>query len=182
MDAYYAPYEKHSRYWTGFLLLIRCTLFLVFALNTSHNAYTNFLVITLVCAGLATLARMHKLYTKWHNNFLEAFSILNLCVVAAGTYHIKITGGKQAILVYTPVGMTFVTYIFLMVYHAYSRMQEYFKFPEVSNLPSQCFKKLIDMKVTTKFEDTIREGTNTVSKSHTTTTIELSLQEPLLYQ
>ena len=34
MDAYHAPYRKHTRYWTGLLLLTRLGLFLIFAINT----------------------------------------------------------------------------------------------------------------------------------------------------
>ena len=34
MDAYHAPYKKHTRFWIGLLLLVRCIIFLVSALNT----------------------------------------------------------------------------------------------------------------------------------------------------
>ena len=33
LDSYYAPYKIHARYWTGFLLLIRCALYVVFLRN-----------------------------------------------------------------------------------------------------------------------------------------------------
>ena len=34
MDAYHAPYKKDTRYWTGLLLLVRCVIFLTFAVNS----------------------------------------------------------------------------------------------------------------------------------------------------
>ena len=182
MDAYHAPYRKHSRYWTGFLLLVGCTLFLIFALNTtSHNAFTNLLTITVVCAGLISLAWMYKVYDKWYNNLLEAFSILNLCVIAGGTYHIKVTGGKQAVLAYTSVGTTFVTFICLIVFHIYSRMQEHLKLPKVSHFLSQRLtKSVFNTKETTVIGVTRLDVSTNMSQSPTTTTIELNLHEPLL--
>ena len=60
MDAYYAPYKKETRYWTGVTLFIRCVLFLVFAFNALSNASVNLLAITSVMAGLAAMAWMHN--------------------------------------------------------------------------------------------------------------------------
>ena len=49
MDAYHAPYNNRHRYWTGLMLLSRCVLFLVFALNHSDNTIlTNMYTTTLV--------------------------------------------------------------------------------------------------------------------------------------
>ena len=53
MDAYHAPYRRRHRYWTGFLLLTRCVLFLVFATDSRDNhvlvnMYTTTLVVIVV--------------------------------------------------------------------------------------------------------------------------------------
>ncbi len=32
LDSYYAPYKIHTRFWTGFFLLVRCVLYIVFLL------------------------------------------------------------------------------------------------------------------------------------------------------
>ena len=34
LDSYYAPYKQKTRYWTGFLLLLRCALYAVFSYNS----------------------------------------------------------------------------------------------------------------------------------------------------
>ena len=46
LDSYYAPYKIHTRYWTGFLLLVRCALYIVFLLN-SFTPRKSFLAIIL---------------------------------------------------------------------------------------------------------------------------------------
>ena len=118
MDAYHAPYKKESRYWTGFLLLVRCALFLTFAFNTLGNVSGNLLAIVSVTAGLLTLSWLRvKIYKNIFNDFLEAAFLLNLCILAAGTYHVKEIGGNQAALAYTLVGIAFVLFVCIMLYH-----------------------------------------------------------------
>ena len=125
MDAYHAPYKKHTRFWNGLLLLVRCIIFLVSALNTLGNNKLTLLVTTSITAFLATLAWVHhRIYEKFHNDLLEASFILNLCVLAAGTYHIEnsSTGGNQAGLTYTSVGIAFAVFICILIYHVYLRL------------------------------------------------------------
>ena len=120
MDAYYAPYKKESRYWTGFLLLVRCALFFTFAFNALGSASVNLLTITSVTVGLAVLAWLQKgLYEKIYNDILEAFFILNLCIFAAATYHVKETKGSQSQLAYISVGLSFLFFVGIIIYHAY---------------------------------------------------------------
>ena len=121
MDAYHAPYSKETRYWTGLILSVRCILFLTFVLNSFGNANVNLLAITSVTAGLAALAWVHKgIYKNIYNDILESFFILNLCIFAAVTYHMKETGGSQAAgLADTSVGISFATFICIVLYHIY---------------------------------------------------------------
>ena len=68
MDAYYAPYKKHTRFWIGLLLTIRCIIFLVSALNTLGNNKLTLLVIISVSAFLATPALVHhRIYEKLYS-------------------------------------------------------------------------------------------------------------------
>ena len=125
MDAYYAPYKKHTRFWIGLLLIIRCIIFLVSALNTLGNNKLTLLVIISASAFLATPALVHhRIYEKLYNDILEPFFILNLCILAAGTYHIEssATKGNQAVLTYTSVGIEFVIFISILIYHIYLRL------------------------------------------------------------
>ena len=120
MDAYHAPYKEESRYWTGLLLFLRCALFLTFAFNTLGNASGNLLAVLSITAGLAILAWLrNRIYENIFNDFLEAAFVLNLCILAAGTYHVNEVRGNQAALTYTSVGIAFLLFVCIMLYHVY---------------------------------------------------------------
>ena len=54
LDSYYAPYNIHTRYWTGFLLLVRCALYIVFLLNSSTSSKSLLaIVLTFAAVGFA---------------------------------------------------------------------------------------------------------------------------------
>ena len=83
LDAYHAPYKPKHRYWTGLLLLIRCTLFLVFAFNISGNDSVNLLVISSTTFGIIVgFALSGMVYKMWYLNALELSFILNLGMLA----------------------------------------------------------------------------------------------------
>ena len=120
MDAYHAPYKKETRYWTGLILLVRCVLFLIFANSVGAGNHFDLLFTTTVTACLAGLAWIqHGVYEKVHNDILEASFILNLCIFSAATFHVKETGGNQAALTYTSVGIAFATFVLIFLYHVY---------------------------------------------------------------
>ena len=124
MDAYHAPYKRESRYWTGLLLLVRCALFLTFAFNTLGNDSGNLLAIVSVTAGLMIISWLRvTIYKNVFNNFLEAAFLLNLCILAAGTYHVREIRGNQAGLAYTSVGIAFILFNCILLYHMYLRLQ-----------------------------------------------------------
>ena len=124
LDAYYGPYKPHHRYWTGFLLFIRCALFLVFAFNVLGDASLNLLVIASSMLGVTSLTRLTKgIYKGWILDLLEASYFLNLGVLAAGTYYVQQAGGNQAALAYVSVGIAFFTFIVIATVQAYKQFK-----------------------------------------------------------
>ena len=118
LDAYHAPYKPKRRYWTGLLLFIRCALFLVFAFNISGNDSVNLLVISSTTSGIFIwFALSGMVYKSWYLNALELSFILNLGILAAATYHVNQSGGSQAAVVYTSVGIAFLTFVGIVTYH-----------------------------------------------------------------
>jgi hypothetical protein len=122
LDAYYAPYKKETRYWTGLLLLVRCLLFLVLS-QTSDGGLSdtkfNLLAVSSVTVCLATLAWLHRgIYERLYNDILEGFFILNLCIFAIATYHVD-RYKTQAAVAYSSIGLAFVTFLGIVLCHAY---------------------------------------------------------------
>ncbi len=53
----------------------------------------------------------------------ESSFILNLAILAAASYQVKVEGGSQAAVVYTSISVAFLTFIGIMVYHASERIR-----------------------------------------------------------
>ena len=118
LDAYHAPYKPKQRYWTGLLLFIRCALFLVFAFNISGNDSVNLLVISSTTSGIFIwFALSGMVYKSWCLNALELSFILNLGILAVTTIYVKVSGGSQAAVAYTSVGIAFLTFVGIFTYH-----------------------------------------------------------------
>ena len=124
LDAYHAPYKPKHRYWTGLLLLVRCALFLVFAFNISSNDSVNLLVICSATFGIIVgFALSGMVYKSWCLNALELSFILNLGILAVATIYVKVSGGSQAAVAYTSVGIAFLTFIGIVTYHIYLQIK-----------------------------------------------------------
>ena len=176
LDAYYGPYKKDTRYWTGLLLLIRCILFLAFALNTLSNSKFDLLLVTSLTGAVAGLAWVHHgVYEKLYNDVIEASFILNLCVFAAATYHVGETGGSQAGLAYISVGIAFVTFICIVAFHIVLIVRRTSEWKKISKKMSM--NKTRDEAVK---QGTVNEQIVDLNKPTTVTTTELELREPLL--
>ena len=176
LDAYYGPYKKQTRYWTALLLLVRCILFLAFALNTLSNSKFDLLLVTSLTGGVAGLAWVHRgVYEKLYNDVIEASFILNLCVLAAATYHVEETGGSQAGLAYISVGIAFATFICIVVFHILLIVRKIPEWKKISKKYKLSLGKTRDEVVKQDSEQLVD-----LQKFTTVTTTELELREPLL--
>ena len=176
LDAYYGPYKKNTRYWTALLLLVRCILFLAFALNTLSNTKFDLLLVTSLTSGVAGLAWLHRgVYEKLYNDFIEASFIINLCVLAAATYHVKETGGSQAGLAYTSTGIAFATFVCILVFHIFLIVGGRPKWKKIIKKYKLTFCQAGDDHLK-KDEEELAD----LDKSTNVTTTEFELREPLL--
>ena len=126
LDPYYAPYKPKYRYWTGFLLVVRCALFLVFAFNISGDDNINLLVISSTTSGIfGWLTLSGLVYKSWYLNALEVSFILNLSVLTVATYYVKQSDRHQgqAAVVYTSVGIAFLTFVGIIIYHIFMQIK-----------------------------------------------------------
>ena len=137
LDAYHAPFNRDTRYWIGLLLLLRFALFLVFACNVLGDPSLNLLAISASVVGLQTVMKfIGDIYKNRYLDILESSFILNLGILAVGTYQVEQGGGSQMALYCTSVGMAFATFIGITLYHVllqlkgsrlWNSLQYYFK-------------------------------------------------------
>ena len=118
MDAYHAPYRKHTRYWTGLLLLSRLGLFLTFAINANGSEGVNLLAVSSVSISLLAIHR--SVYEKRWKDLLESSYILNLGIFSVATFYLKEESDddkNQLILLSVSVGIAFITFFGVLLFH-----------------------------------------------------------------
>ena len=118
LDSYYASYNIHTRYWTGLMLLVRCSLYIVFSFNSLGGTRESLLAIIITfttvgfAAGFIYQGRIHK---NLSTNILEASVYLNLVSISAGTAQLSFNARTG--LVYCHVGIIFATMVGINIYH-----------------------------------------------------------------
>ena len=125
-DAYTGPYKNQYPFWTGFLLLTRNILFLIFAFNFTHEPGLN-----LMSCGLASLlilvlmTNLRGIYEKWPLDVLESSFHLNLGIVSVATLYTQLTHGNQVAVIYTSTGIATATFTAILLYHAFQKIQRF---------------------------------------------------------
>ena len=119
LDPYHAPYKPKHCYWTGLLLLLRCVLLLVSAFNISgeKDSVNLLAILSTVVGALTVFGLSGRVYKSWYLNALEVSFLLNLRIVTAATYHVRLVNGDQAVVTHISVGVAFLTFVGIIIYH-----------------------------------------------------------------
>ena len=141
LDPYYAPFSGKTRYWNGFLLVVRCGLYVGFAINALGDPSANLVAISVIFLVLAVWLS-HRIYEKLYVNSLELSFILNVCILSIAMYHVRAFNGNQAVVTYISVGIAFTEFIGIVIFHLYSIIRD--------KLP--CTKKPVEQKDTHEVE------------------------------
>jgi hypothetical protein len=125
IDAYHAPYTRsNGRYWTGLLLITRGGLFITFAVNAVGRDNFNILAITSVVIILLSIKR--KVYENWYIDALESSFLLNLGIFSVATIYVRendLGNSSQAILSGISVGLVFVTFLGILLFHVFRQLK-----------------------------------------------------------
>ena len=186
MDAYHAPYRKHTRYWTGLLLLSRLGLFLTFAINANGSKGVNLLAISSVSISL--LAIHSRVYQNKWKDILESSYILNLAIFSVAMFYLNEESqndDSQRILSSISVGTAFITFLGILLFHT-SRVFKSSNFWKEHIVPfiqkSQFFSKILGVNV---IEDDTAVRNVEATMLHalpTTTEVAIDLNKPLLLE
>ena len=170
LDSYYGPYKTHTRYWTGFLLLVRCTLYIVFTFG-DINMILFAIIITFFVIVLAFALIPGRIYTNSFTNIIESLVYSNLIALSAVVY-ISFDSYRSAALISALVGMVFAITISIIVYPFY--MHSTFVSLRLK-IQTKLFAPFHRRKISVKNKETAAENT---PKEVSTSVIEL--REPLL--
>ena len=111
LDSYYAPYNTLTRYWTGFLLFVRCVLYSVFSLGDTHKSLVSIIITITALVGVVWISS--KVYTSRIANTVEVSVYLNLIILSA----VSSNNMVSAKLFNTLVALVFVTMLGIIIYH-----------------------------------------------------------------
>ena len=124
IDSYHAPYKPKHRYWPGLLLLLRFVLLLVFAFNLQQDPNINLLAILVGAGALQLWAWVsHGVYKNWCLDALEGSFVLNLTMLAAATYYVKISEGNQLAVGYTSTFIALKTFVGILLYQIIQQLR-----------------------------------------------------------
>ena len=126
LDAYYGPLRSGYCYWVGLLLLLRCALMLVFALDPQNTGALDLLVILLV-ALLLIFLRTHwnSVYRNCRVGNLETSFILNLAVLSSVQMYKLIAGKGRLEAIQTSVSIVFIKFLLILLYHTYTQLRNF---------------------------------------------------------
>ena len=124
LDAYHAPYSNKHHYWTGLMLLSRFILFLISAVNVLGDPSVNLLAIASATTLIPPTILGFRIYKTWSLGLLETSFIINLSILAVATLYIdRVTGGIQNAATFTSIGIAFVTFSGIVIYHSIQQIK-----------------------------------------------------------
>ena len=120
LDAYYGPFKDKHHYWVGVLLAVRGVLFVFLASFLAVENNVNLLIISTTSLTIPIYTSFtRRLYKRMYATILENLCFLNLGVLGIGTYHIRVVGGNQEALVTASVGLAFLEFCGITLFHSH---------------------------------------------------------------
>ena len=127
MEIYHVPYTPNHRYWTGLLLLVRVSVYLVSAFNPSGDprvtlSSTVFILTSLVIYIATYGVRMYK---NRFINAMETLTYFNIIALSIFTwYTIDVDTNHQTAVTNISVGITFIQFTAVIIYHVYKHTNQ----------------------------------------------------------
>ena len=124
LDAYYAPYHSTSRYWPGFLLIVRVCILISYTVSVENESQAYLIIETLLLSSMAFLPwTCNEIYEKRYLNMLEASFMINIITLASGTLYNKKVNGNQLLLSQISVGVALAEFFGIVLFHVFFRLR-----------------------------------------------------------
>ncbi len=121
LETYHAPYTPKHRYWTGLLLLIRVSIYLISVFNPSSGDPRITLISTIIVVSLLFVyisGFSIRIYKHWTMNAMETLTYFNIIATSVFTWYTIETNGNQKIVTNISVGIAFTQLVMVILYHA----------------------------------------------------------------
>ena len=129
LDNYHAPYQNRHRYWTGLMLLVRIAILIVFVSDVSNDPLQYLLAIITVVIFVGsrgwTLGTLGIYKNHWIDllNVSFMFNLVILSTVILFCESEQVRKENQIIIGYVSLGVAFVTFLGIIIYHVYLQLQ-----------------------------------------------------------
>ena len=123
LETYHTPYVPKHHYWTGLLLLVRVSVYLTSAFNTSGDPRVVLLFSIFVVSSLILYIAAFgvKIYKLWLINAMEMFTYFNIIFMCAFTWYTLDVGVSQAPVVNVSVAIIIVQ---IFLYHIFQHTKQ----------------------------------------------------------
>ena len=159
------------------MLVVRTGLYVIYILTEENEFYPILIVESSIFTAISLIPwlRIH-VYENVYIDILEASFILNICILAIGTYHTKMTEANQLILSLFSAGIAFVEFLGILLFHIFLRIRNKPHFKVWKIMCVNFFKKV--------YKNSVQQGLpvqeiKPLDNTNVTTTA-IDIREPLL--
>ena len=140
LNAYYTPLRSSKRFWVGLLLLLRCVVLSISALNPLNREAIS-LLVTFITAVLLLylLTRWGTVYKNKYIGQLETLFLLNLATLAGVQMYVMIAGGGRLAAIQTSVFIVLAKFLLILLCHTYTSARRKFKI--IQTFEKKCLPK-----------------------------------------
>ena len=170
LNAYQTPYNKKHRYWTGFMLLVRCILLLESTIyHRNHALLTNMYSLTLVTTGILTIKTFSSnIYKNIYMSTLELGYLLNLVILSMTLHYLKGKGSSDDALcksISVSIAISMVMFTGILMYHAFLQLKKtrIFAYLHIKRYNRQQHEQLLVDPTEMTRDSLVKTGTPTTS-------------------
>ena len=126
MEIYLVPYTPKHRYWTGLLLLVRVSVYLVSAFNPSGDPRVTLSATTFITTSLFLYIATFgvRMYKNRLINTMETLTYFNIIALSIFTGYTIDADTNQTTITNVSVGITFIQLTAVILYHACKHMNQ----------------------------------------------------------